>query len=448
VKGKVLGLNKVVRLLVTMVLAMVVPAGLAIAQDPNNVPPAPGNTAPPLLAKPYEAVRDFFNYYALANVVYDTNGQYVSGGGAGSSAGVQLGGGVSGYHEWATAQFNLSYRGTYRDYFSNNYGSGNDQSLIAAYEKRYKHWTIDLNETAGLLYNQGSVYGGAAPSVSNPNITIQSNPFSTETRFSSSQISATYIHSYRLSFTGSGSYVLQRYNSGYSVGNNGSTGAFTTNYRLTKRTTLGGTYSHSLYQYQRGNGSNDVDSVYLTLSHNFANRIQLSASAGGSRSSGAGAVVFPVNVTINGQPEVLLTLVHYKTTNYLPYYALSASKQFRHTSVIFSGSESVTPGNGQYLTSRALNANALFVRELKRSNLSIGGYFARLNSVSSGYGSSAEDTRGVNFSYSYNLARHVGLNARYDYLNFGNYGSYAGRADNRLTFGVYLESKDVPLGLF
>src|SRR6201999_4157197 len=95
----------------------------------GNVPPAPGNTAPPVLQKPYEAVRDFFNYYALANVLYDTNGYYATGNGTpGASAGIQVGGALSGYHQWQSAVLSLSYRGDYRKYFSNSYGNANDQS--------------------------------------------------------------------------------------------------------------------------------------------------------------------------------------------------------------------------------------------------------------------------------------------------------------------------------
>jgi uncharacterized protein YaaQ len=434
-------LNKVV-----FSLAVILSAGLVLAQD--NVPPPPGNTAPPLLQRPYEAARDFFNYYALANVVYDTNGYYVTNNQSpGSSTGMELGGGISGYHQWRTSELSLSYRGLYRSYFSNSYADGNNQSLVADFQKSWKHWKIQFDEAGGILFNQGSVYGSAAPSITNPGVIVQANAFSTESRFSSSTASLTYIKSLRWSFTGTGSFLIDRFNSGYSVGYNDTTGQFTTNYRLTKRTTIGGSFSHSYYQYQRGNGNNNVDSVFATVSHYFGEHTQVSASAGGTRSSGQGAVIYPIAVNVNGVNEIIFALVRYHTTNYLPYFALSASKEFKHTSLVFQGTEAVTPGNGQFLTSRSLSLGGEVVRQLRRSNLSIGAFFNHIGSVSSGFGTSAADTRGIDASYSYNLRRHLGVNVRYDYLNFSQFGSYDGRGDSRFTFGFYLESKDIPIGL-
>jgi hypothetical protein len=44
--------------------------------------------------------------------------------------------------------------------------------------------------------------------------------------------------------------------------------------------------------------------------------------------------------------------------------------------------------------------------------------------------------------------RHLGLNLRYDYADYGSFGPIGGRIDNRVTFGFMVSSKNVPATLF
>lgn len=425
-----------------LVLALLIPVSFAAGQE------APGNTAPPVLQKPYEVLRDFFNYYATAGFDYDSNGQYLLGGlQSGSAEGVSVGGGVSGVHNWASASFSLSYRGTYSDYFG-NFGHANNQSLFASYQKRFKRWSLVLGESGGILFEQGAVYGGEGADLVNPNTIVQANPYSTEVKFENTSVGASYQQTYRLSYSFSGGYMIDRYNYQYAVGFNDVSGSAAVNYRVTRATTVSGTYAHSVYQYEGGLGSNQVDNIFLTVAHNFQNHVSVSASAGGTRASGSGAAIYPITAILNGVPETVYARVHYQTTNYLPFFAVTASKQYHHTDIFFSGSESVTPGNGEYLTTRSLGFNGIANQQFRRSDISVGGYYSRLSGVVNAGGSGLSQMRGLDASYSYNIFRHVGLTARYDLLDYGNYGGLHSKPDNHLTLGVYFESKDIPLGLY
>ncbi|MGH9583522.1 MAG: hypothetical protein ACRD4O_11355, partial [Bryobacteraceae bacterium] len=51
-------------------------------------------------------------------------------------------------------------------------------------------------------------------------------------------------------------------------------------------------------------------------------------------------------------------------------------------------------------------------------------------------------------AYGHNLARYVAANLRYDYIDYGAFGSYGGRHDNHFTFGLSFSSKSIPLTLF
>ncbi|MBV9267114.1 MAG: hypothetical protein JO061_13170 [Acidobacteriaceae bacterium] len=260
-------------------------------------------------------------------------------------------------------------------------------------------------------------------------------------------MSASYQASMRLSYSVAASYFISRYNAGFSIGANDISVLGSAQYRLTRKATIAGTYSHGNYHYQHGAGDSNVDSVFGTLGYTLGNRWSLSVSGGMSRSSGNGTVRIPLNLQIGQQIVTVYATGRYQSTSYVPYYQGTVTRLMRHSSVGVSAGEGVTPGNGLFLTSRNINVNGLFVQEFRRSNISGGAYYNRLSSVSNTV-TEQSNTRGLDVSYSYNLIRHVGVNARYDYINFSSFGSYGGRADNRLTFGVYFESKDIPLGLF
>ncbi len=427
-----------------VLIALLLPAGCLFGQESQ----VPGNTAPPMLQRPYEAARDFFNVYAFANATYDTNGYYLNNGAnSGASAGVSAGGGASGYHQWSTGLLELNYRGDYRSYLSSSAPSGNEQNLSLLFKKEFnKRWTFFTSLSAGILNNGGTPYS-SSPSPTNPSAIIQTNPFSYETRYADVDLGFTYQKSVRLSYQVTGSYVLTRYNGYSGYGSNDITGALSANYSLTRKTIVSGTYSHSNFVYQRAGGNSNVDNVFVTLSHRLAPNWTVSGSGGITRVASSGVISFPVNVQVGGQILPVLALGHYSQTAILPYYQATLVHSLRHDSLSVSGGQSVTPGNGYLLASRNLGLNGLWVHTLRRSNLSVAGYYARLSSVANTV-LEVQSNRGFDVSYAYNLAYHMGVNARYDLIDYSSFGSYGGRADNRFSFGFYVSSKDVPIGLF
>ncbi len=425
-------------------LAFALSAGSLLAQDaPDNGSQSqiPGNTAPPLIQKPYEAVKDFFNFFAFANGVLDSNGAYLQNANQGASFGGVLGGGASGFHQFATGSLSVYYNGDYRRYNNNTYGDGTDQNLSVFYQKLGKRWSFSVGEVAGEFFMGGSNYSTASNSV-NPSLIVQTNPFSTKTRFAGTNLSASYQQSLRLSFQITGSYFLNRYNGPIAIGSNNIIGAFSTIYRVTRRTSISGNFSHSAYNYQNRGGNSTVDSVFLTLGHDFASHWSVSASGGITRASSSGTFTIPIIISPTSSP--LLLTGHYNTTNFMPYYQGTVTRVLRHASIIASGGETVGPGNGYYLASRVLNINGIFNYSLRRANLSASGYLSRLSSASNGIAGS-EITSGIGAAYAYNLIRHLGLNARYDYIKYSVTGNLNVPSDNRISFGVYFTSKDVPL---
>ena len=426
-----------------VVLALIIPAGPLLAQDSGGS--VPSNAAPPLLQRPYEAVRDFFNFFAFANGLYDSNGAYLgaenpSMGGIGT----EVGGGATGYHQFEKGSLSLDYHGDYRSYQTSGFGSGTDQNLAFFYQRLGKRWNFSIGESAGVFYAGGTYYS-SQPSIQNPSVLVPPNPLSAHTKFEGTTLSATYKQSARLSYEFSASYFLNRYTGFESIGSNNIIGAITAHYRITRRTTLSGTYSHSDYHYQHNGGDSGVDAGFLTLDHTFASRWKVSGSAGISRSNTSGTVEIPVLLEQQQQLIPIYVVGHYNQTTLYPYLQGTVVRLMKRSTASFSGGQSIGPGNGFYLASKTINVNGYYVYMLRRSNLSAGGYYSRLTSAANAI-NARQVAFGLDASYSYNVIRHLGLNLHYDYLRFSNLGTLNVPSDNRIAFGVYVTSKDIPLG--
>ncbi len=426
-----------------VLLALSVSVGCGLAQDAPRTQ-TPGDTGVPILARPYEAARDFFNFYAFANAVVDSTGLLAGATSQQAGFGEEVGGGISGYHRFETGDFSLSYRGSYRTYQTSGYPDGSDQNLSFTYNKTFhRRWQLGFAQGAGIYLYDGFFY---SPNPTDANL-IQTNPFGSETKFTLTNLSLAYQQSLRLSYQFTGSFLLERYNAAGSIGSDSVNGSASALYRLTRTTTLSGSYSHSYFTYQRGAGSSNVDSVYLTLSRNLANHWKVGVSGGASISNTSGTLNIPANAIVGQEIIPVFVLGRYSTKSTLPYYQGTLIHSWRHSLFTATGGQSVNPGNGFYLTSRNLGVSGIYQYMFRQSNVAFGGFFSKLSSLSNPVAASFYSTQ-FTASYSYNLRPHIGLNGHYEFARYDNVGAYAGRSDNRLYFGVYVSSKNIPMGLY
>lgn len=434
---------------VSLAIILCLLADRLFAQEQVQTPPVtqtPADTTsnPVTLLQPYQAGHDYVNFYAFVNGIVDTTGFAAGSITDEAGAGIEGGGGVSAYHQFARGDLSLSYRGDYRSYFASGYPNGTDQSLNFLYRRLLsKRWTLGVGETAGIFNNSGT-YLSTTPAQAQ---IIQLNPFSNKAKFAGTTLTLSFQQTRRLSYDLTGSWFLQRYNYSFGGGNSDLTGSGSIVYRLTRRTTVSGTYSHSYFAYQGNRGTSDVDNVYLTLSHEFASHWKVGVSGGVTHSSSSGRAFVPVILSIDGQLVTAYVLGEYNQAAFLPYYQGTVARTWRHSVFSATGGENVTPGNGLFLASRTLGVSGIYSLTMRRSNFSLGGNYARLTTLASpiagGY-----TTAGLNASYAYNLFRHLGLNLRYSYIEYGTVGTISERSDNRFTFGLYFSSKDIPIGLF
>lgn len=425
--------------------------GSLVAQQPPVVtPPQTGTpvdttTNPVTLAVPLEGGHNFFNFYLFGDGVYDVNSFQAAGTPSSGGFGVDVGGGVSGYHEFSTGDIALSYRGGYRDYQSSLFPSGTDQNLSFQFKKTLtRRWSLIYSQSAG-IYLYGGTYFALQPTQTN---FIDTNPFSTETRFLSSSISLAHQQTRRLSFSVEGDFFLARYNINTAIGDTGVSGSGSVYYRVSRHMTVSGTYSHTYVGYQRGVGNTSVDSGYLTLSRDLPSRWHLGVSGGFSRVNSNGTAVIPVPIAIGNEILTAYYIGKFHQVGFLPFFQGTLSHNGHWSQFSITGGESVTPGNGFFLASRTIGVSGFYSYPWSRStNLSFGGGYSRLSSLSNTT-ATVYSTSSFSASLGHNLTRHIGVNARYDFIDYGVFAGFSGRTDNRFSFGFVFNSKNVPITLF
>jgi hypothetical protein len=422
-----------------------------LQQPPQETSSASGNSSgynPVTLASEFFDRGNFVNYYAFANAVYDTyaptlnsSGQYVNNGGFGYG----VGGGVGAYHAWSKSTLSLAYSANFSQYTSSFFTSGTNQNLNLSFNRQLsRRWSLGVGVLAGnVLYGTGYL-GAQADTAGN----VQLNPFSPNTRYLTGYASLSYQQSRRLSYFVSGGFYLQRFSYSGAVGTTGGSGSGGVNYRITSRTSIFGSYSHSYYAYQMDAGNTYVDGVSFGISHTFKNRWGASAYGGITHSNVNGLLNIPVGIiTPTGVTSGFLR-VPYVTTAVLPAFGGSISRYMRKSQFSFGGGQSVISGNGYYLASQSRYLSGNYSRSFQqRTNASFGGYWSRLSSVS-GTMAYSYNTSGFGASYSYVILSHVSAYARYDFVRYGTISSYAGVSDNRFSFGFSFSSKSIPLTLY
>ena len=386
---------------------------------------------------------DFVNLFVFANGVWDSRLPVLNTGGVGSGIGWEAGGGVNLSHEFRGGSITLNYSGSYRQYESSTFGGGTQQSLALGVSKRLnRRWTFAANVSGGIMRYGSSYYSPSAFGTS-----VGSNPFSVASRFLSAGANLTYQQTHRLSYVFSGAYFLTNYSYANAFSSRGYTGGVSALYRLTARTTVGGSYSHSYYTYSQSGGTADIDSGSLTLSHRFPDHWQIDLSGGVNRSHSQGTISIPVSLIFNGQPVTGYYTGPYNRTIYSPAFQAVITRLYRHSSLSAAGGQSVLGGNGVFLTSRNQFANGTYAYSTRHSNFSLGVNYTRLSSLSNTIAQTyAYD--GFSASYGVSLVRYLNANFRYDFIHYDGLFTYGGLNEHRLSFGLSLSSKSVPLTLF
>lgn len=401
--------------------------------------------------KNFLALNGFLDGVVDSNAPVFVNNQY-QGTTADTGVGIDIGGSIGALRNFATGQFSLMYAGDYHHYTNHDYVSGTDQNVSLLFKKTLSpHWSLMLADNAGIFFNGGNSFA-LNTSLTGTNVGTGPvfNPFSQNTKYLGSSATLTYQQNLRWSYIIGGDFFLSRYYGAGSFGSTGGDGTASIRYRMTRADTITGTYAHSYYGYQGAAGSSGVDNMTFTISHEFyRSQWKVGGTVGVARVNSQGSIFIPgfLSPSANQQLAPVLFQGNYNTTSLVPSFTGSATRSWRNRSISLTGGQSVSPGNGIYLTSRNLFFSGFYTITNRRSSLSLGGIYSRLSSISNQI-SSSYNTSSANASYIYKLTRYFGLNAQYTLTYYGNIGSYGGRVDNRLSFGLTLTNTNIPFSYF
>lgn len=402
---------------------------------------------------------DFVNYSLFFNGILDSANENLANS-SGPSGGFSVGGGVSlgkGFGDGGS--LGLTYHGDFRDYSGSYEGSGTDQYLSLTYSRRLgRHFSLSFVEGAGMLYYNNPYYGNLGQG-SNGTLT---NPFSPSSRFLSSAVYLSYQQTARLSYVVGGSFILNRYSYNGAVGTTGGLGTASVIYSLSRRTTIGGTYSHDYYHYQAGFGQSTIDGGYLNLTHIFGAGWQAFVSGGITHVQTSGVIRFPQPVLVklpDGSYEIIDAIAYNNSSN-VPTIQGGVRRTFGKYNVGVSGGHGVNPGNGTYLTSSHTFFGGSVSRSFGRQALiAVNGNYSSLKSIagknelseiqsSANYLTQGYSQSFLNASYSRVIFRHISVYGTYSFNHYGTLYSSRGTDDNRIIVGVAFTSRTIPFALF
>jgi hypothetical protein len=411
------------------------PAVLSRGQVPNPTTPAP------ITFRPYIGISGIYDS-GLIPVSVTSNGQipYTD------SYGVELNLGLYGYHNWKHTTLALDYRGDFRHYSAASYYDGSDHflSLILTH-KPSRHIEFTLRNQAG-TYSQNYFL----PSVVPQNTFLQTpanDLYDNRVIFVSTAGDMTYQKSARLSFDlgGEGDLVRRRSTALYGVTSYSAHGD--TQYRISRHTTIGVDYHYLHFDFTRAFGATDIHSVGLDLSRQLTKRMQVSVRLGGARVETQNLVQVAIDPAIAALLGISVGVQAAYHVNYSPDLTARLINMFHHAEFQLDYGDTLTPGNGVYVTSRMQTGDATYsYTGVRYWNFGVSATYSRLSALVQTLGSYTTYGGGVGVTRELTKSLHAVV--RFDERHFKVAGSQFVHNEARVSFGLAFSPGDVPLALW
>jgi hypothetical protein len=326
--------------------------------------------------------------------------------------------GLYGSHSWRRSQLGLDYHGVFRHYQGNSGADGIDQFLVLGYTlQESRRVSFNGQVLAGLLSN-----GISGVSILAPTPTLTSNEvalpssllFDSRSYFLQGGLDVKITQTPRTSFSlgGQGFEVWRQ--SKQLVGVDGWNARGTVEHKLNKTTSVGFTYQRQHFEFPRAFGQADIDTGEAFVGTNLGPRWQLVVRAGVFRSEVKGLQTVQLNPLVAALLGTTQAIQAFYREDYYPSGNISLSRSFKTSSLSFGFAQTVTPGNGVYLTSRTQAGTVGYSYTANRKlSLSAGGGYNALSSLGQGIAPYRGANGGGGMTYSLPWSLHAV--ARYDY---------------------------------
>jgi hypothetical protein len=366
--------------------------------------------------------------------------------------------GLSGSHSWKHTHIGLAYSGGVSEYAGAPITGISQGASIGLSHQFSRHISFHVSESAGWF----TMFPPATVSLNSsvPFDPSQSNIPTTDfydnrTIYSTTSAGVTYQASSRLSISVGGGYFtdLRRSAALYSAAGESASGDM--QYRLSSKVTIGGGYGFSHYGYSNGIGSSFIHSATASLSARFSRWTEFSFFGGASVVSSTFLEQVPILPAVlqllcppNSTCNLAPTSVNGNNSLWAPDFGARLSRTFQRGAVYLSAGESITPGNGLFLTSRAETASAGYgYSGLKKWSLSAGISYVRALSLGNIQGAYGQVSGSL--STSHQLVSHISFVAS---VNATQYQSATFTAYNHFIYsvsaGLGWSSKNIPVRFF
>lgn len=367
--------------------------------------------------------------------------------------GVQLTLGAYGNHSWRRANLGLNYSGSFYHYVNQPFYDGSNHNLALGYTyQKSKRITFDLRAIAGTSSigtgSAGSIYGSYNPTPTDIVNQPTAQLFDNRMYYLQGSMDVNLIQSSRTSYTLGGDWYSVQRQSHSLAGVNGYALNGTVRHRLSKTRTIGLSYSHSHYDFPHLFGESDVNTLQANFSTSLGRRWTFFIGAGAYEVEVNGlqnVAVDPVIAALLGQSTT--TIAFYRKV-ISPSGSASLTGQLGKTSSVnFSYSRAVTPGNGLYLTSRTESAMGSYSYSgIRKWNIGLNAGYSSLGAIGQNLQPYSAVTGGVGVTYALTRAIHVigRYDARQQQIDLVGYHHTGYRA----TIGLGWSPGDIPLSLW
>jgi hypothetical protein len=273
-----------------------------------------------------------------------------------SSYGVAVTGGISGVHSWRHTKIGLDYQGSIYHFTKATYYDSTNQSLMLGITHEFtRHTSLTLRETAGLFSVGAGLLGlpQTVPFDPASSYVPQTDFFDNRTVYLTTQADFTIQKSARLSFDFGGDGFINRRRSTALYGVTGAAARADVQYRLTRRTTIGGNYTFTHYDFLRIFGGTDLHGAAMTYATQLTKTLELSGYAGVMRMENKFVQTVPLDPILQQLFGVTSGTAVVHSVNYTPNVSLRLSQTYHRGVAYVSGGRTVTPGNGLFLTSQS-----------------------------------------------------------------------------------------------
>ena len=365
-----------------------------------------------------------------------------------AAAGVELTFGVSGSHTWQHTKIGLDYRGSLRHYSQKTFYDGTDQSLMLSVTHRFtRHVTLVMRETAGMFARDFGLVGLPQTAGYDPNSTVlpTTDFYDNRVIYLSTQADLTVQTSSRLSFDFGGDGYLVRRRSSALYGMTGAAARADAQYRWSRRTSVGILYTYTHYDFTHVLGGSDLHSLSLSYATALSRWWEITGFGGVTRAENRFLQVVPLSPAVQALLGVSSGLQLSYGVSYLPNIDVRLSRTFPAGVAYLSGSRTVTPGNGLFLTSTSTNAGLGYnFTGLRRWSFGANIGYSKAQSLGNVVGHYNTATAGLTVSRQITRSVHGLLNVaarKYSSPTFTNYN----RPVYEIRLGFGFTPGDVPL---